>query len=103
MFNNDFSSFLSIFIIGTIGTASAIIYYNIDQNNYQNILNIDINKTFSHKNIQTDLDRVIKTVENKEIQCELDIIELEDRGELEIIQTSKSNYRWFILKLIGFD
>ena len=103
MFKNGFSPFLSICIIGTIGTASAIIYYNIDQNNYRNILNIDINKTFSDKNIQTDLDTFIKTVENKQIQCELDIAQLEDRGELEIIQTPRSNYRWFVLKLIGFD
>ena len=123
MTSNSFCSFIPFLIMGTLSTITVVYNYYIKNNNHIDDINdivndidvndidvndidgndIDVNdidKIFSDKNIQTESDSVGLTVE-KEIQCEFDILDLEESGELEAVQARSGAFRWLILKVIG--
>ena len=97
------SSKYIIYTIGSIGLVGVFFYFTKNTN-------YEIKKT-NNKLIQTDISNdIIKVIDNTinlsnkltksiGIQCELDISNLEQSGDLEIIlnnsSNSTSNYRWF--------
>mgnify|MGYP006095832351 CR=1 FL=1 len=89
-----------IYTIGSIGLVGVFFYFT-KNNKYE------IKKT-NNKLIQTDISNdIIEVIDNTiylpnkitksiGIQCEFDISNLEQSGDIEIILTnSNSNYRWF--------
>ena len=91
----------SLYIIGTLGTIIYIYNWNLNKNLHKRSLKNITNKV-DVKNVEIQTSQLkVKCFLDKAIQCERDISELEEKGEIEILQTPTSNYRWIVLKLLG--
>ena len=75
---------LIIISIGTIGFFF-IRHHNINEKNKIQL---------HHKMVQTDI--IVKEYIHQNIQCDIDLTEMRESGDLEIITNPSSNYRWFI-------
>jgi hypothetical protein len=93
----------SLYIIGTLGTIIYIYNWNLNKNLHKRSLKNITNKVeVKNVEVQTVCPQVeFKLFIDKAIQCERDICDLEDKGEIEILQAPTSNYRWIMVKLLG--
>ena len=101
----------SLYIIGTLGTIIYIYNWNLNKNlhkrslknitNKVDVKNVEV-KNVEVKNVEVQTSQLkVKFFLDKAIQCERDICDLEEKGEIEILQAPSSNYRWIMLKLLG--